>query len=324
MAEQYDSLTKPLRSQLDNIYRSFIENEKVQKIYRQYMKRYPGLKKKDQRKYFKMSILESISTMEILEPKWYPFVSCYSDHDHHGAIQLLKLIKCGKHACVVEGVLEHRSKLGKVINKPVIVKWYQSVKRNITYEAEAYQKLKDMDCPVPWFSTCYRVWNSPVLVMEKLANLSPNDNEAVMGVHVVDQLRYLHTFAVHCDIKPQNIMKRRTEAGNEYLLIDFGGISRERLGDGFRRWVWSERWSSQPSHTKNQQVTPKADFIELGFTMQAVANWRKAKARVDGEYRTVFKGRVKKYMEYVMNEIEDGAHVKDKHYDALIRILSKT
>lgn len=326
MVEQYELLPGNLKSQLDNIYRSFIDNEKVQKRYRQYIKKNSGLKKKDQRKYFKMSILETMSTMEILQPKWYPFISCYSEHEnsHHGSIQLLKLIKTGKHACVIEGLLEYTlGKSAKVMHKPVIIKWYQSAKRNITYECDAYKKLEELGCPVPWFSTCYQAWNSPVLVMEKLANLSPNDDECIMGIHVIDQLRYLHTFAVHCDIKPQNIMKRKTENGNEYLLIDFGGISRDRLGDGYRRWVWSERWASQESHVKDQQVTCKADFIELAYTMQAVANWKKTHTRNDGQYKTVFNSKIKKYLDYVNTQIEDGIRIKDKHYDNLIRILSK-
>ena len=250
MVEEYDQTIEPLKEQLDNVYRSFLDNKKVQELYRQRVSKYKHsnssshsksstLKKKDQRKLFKISVLQSISPMEILEPKWYPSIGCYSDHDeaYHGQIQLLKLIKKGKHAFVIEGVLEHspNPKSTKVVQKPVIVKWYQSPKRNITYESNAYKKLEELGCPLPWFSACYRVWDSPVLVMEKLINLAPNDDEYMMGIHVINQLRFLHTFCVHCDIKPQNIMKRETDDGIEYLLIDFGGISKERLEHGYRR-----------------------------------------------------------------------------------------
>ena len=333
MAEKFDQISEPLKSQLDTIYRTFLDDEKVQTKYREYIKRYPGIKKKEQRKLFKLSILKCVSAKRILQPRYYPFISCYSEHSPHynDSVQLLKLIKCGKHACVMEGLLEFTlPRSTTVVRKPVIVKWYQSPKRNISYECDAYRKLEKIGCPVPWYSTCYRVWDNPVLVMEKLVNLGPSDNEYLLGIHVLNQLRFLHSFAVHCDIKPQNIMKRETEQGNEYLLIDYGGISRERLRDeagrvypAYRRWVWSEKWSSQKSHVRNQPVTCKADFIELGYTMQAIQNWRKSRSRNDGEYKTGFVGKLDKYMAYVRGRMDETIDVDDKHYDALIRILSK-
>ena len=65
-----------------------------------------------------------------------------------------------------------------------------------------YFKLRHMKCPLPWISSSFKLLDKPVLVMEKLLSLGEDDDEFQMAIDVIDQLRYLHQFAVHNDIKP--------------------------------------------------------------------------------------------------------------------------
>lgn len=336
MCEKYEELSKPLKYQLNIIHENFFENEDVIEKYLEYIKKYNIRNKRIRAKYFKLAILETIQFIQMMDSTWFDYVFCYSDHGkNHGNVYLKKLLKQGTHACVLRGQLKRYISDKEQVENDVVIKWYKSKNKNITYESNIYERLDSMDCPVPWYSTCYKIWNEPVLILEKLERLSHVDNPYKMGIHVIDQLRYLHTFGVHCDIKPENIMKRLTtdldtghrtgdRTGNcEYLLIDFGGVATQKLDYGYRRWVWSEKWTSQASHTKDQLVTYKADFIELAYTIQAMLNWSsKKKTRRHGTYKVMRTRKMKMYMDYVENKIDDTKPSKDKYYDTLIRILS--
>jgi serine/threonine protein kinase len=205
--------------------------------------------------------------------------------------------------------------------RPVVVKWYQSSKRDTTYELNFYQKLRGMGCDVPWFSSHYNFWGHKVMVLEKLSPLTQYDDEFKMGVHIIQQLRLLHRMGVHCDIKPQNVMKRQINKRTaQYLLIDFGGVATERLSYGYRRWLWSPKWTSQTPHEADQVVTEKNDFLELAYTMRAMQNWRDSHNQSDGDVKRGFTGRLARYLKRV--EEIDKRHVRDQDYTDLLRILT--
>lgn len=314
IVEQYQGLAEPLKHQLNILYRYFTSNQLVRDGYRKMMseitKKYHSTRSLKVI-VFQMAVLKMITTYEILTPYWVNKLVCYSDHEPHTDIELTKIIKTGKHAVVIEGVM------GK---KPVIVKHYQSAKRDIKYEIKIYQKLKDMECKIPWFSTCYYIWNTPILVLEKLMLLTASDNEYKVGIAIIKQLWYVHQIGVHSDIKPQNIMKRKLDNGEyEYLLIDYGGVTLEKLGHGYRRWVWSPKWTSQTAHEPKQITTAKNDFIELGYTMKAIQNWKKTEKSDDGQFKKDFTGVLKDYMDRV--ERIDIHDIKKKDYVDLLRIL---
>jgi hypothetical protein len=224
------------------------------------------------------------------------------------------MLKEGDHVRVVSGSSQ---------GIPLIIKWYLSHKRTIEYEANAYRELRSMGCPVPWFSFSYYCYGEPVLVLEKLQPLDSSDNEYTLGIHVLQQLRFVHRLGVHCDIKPQNVMKRQLQNDDGsldvyYFLIDYGGLTRERLGYGYRRWLWSPLWTSQRSHTPNQITTYVNDFIELGYTMRALQNKRAHGSY--GNFKHHYHGRLRMYMDYVHHL--DPKRRQDNVYDELIKILS--
>lgn len=264
----------------------------------------------------RLAIMKTYPIDKLLSEDFIGSIFCYH-HNHTKqdvkCIVIIKsIIKSGDHVRVMEGELE---------GYPVVVKWYNSKKRDVTYEIGIYQRLRDMRCPLlPWFSTNYRFMEHPILVMEKLSPLDHTDNEHQLGIQVLEQLRYIHRFGVHCDIKPHNIMKRTSE--NLYFLIDHGGVTTERLSYGYRRWLWSPAWTSQRSHAVNQITTYKNDLIELGYTMKAIQNLRLRKVRF-GQYRKIdrYNGKLREYMDYVM-DLDHRSQPTDKLYDRLISILS--
>ena len=200
---------------------------------------------------------------------------------------------------------------------PIVVKWYQSNKRDTLYEIGIYKKLRHLKCPVPWFSSTYEFWNSPVLVMERLQGLTKEDDEFEVAIEVIKQLRYLHQFGIHNDLKPGNIMKRMQNGKPVYFMIDHGGVATQPLGYGYRRWIWSPKWTCQRPHASNQITTPKHDFIELGYTMKTMQNWTTG----DNHIRSGFTDKLAKYMDRVVRI--DEKNVTGKDYDDLIELLKE-
>jgi serine/threonine protein kinase len=268
---------------------------------------------------YRLAIMKTYAIDQLLSKDFIGSIFCYrynhTKEDVKSIIVLKSILKSGDHVRVIEGDLE---------GYPVIVKWYQSRKRDITYESSIYQRLRDMRCPLlPWFSTSYRFFEDPVLVIEKLKPLDHTDDEYQLGIQVLEQLRYIHQFGVHCDIKPHNIMKRIVGDKVLYFLIDHGGVSTDKLGYGYRRWLWSPAWTSQRSHVDNQITTYKNDLIELGYTMKGIQNLRLYHKRF-GQYRRVdrYTGKLREYINCVM-ELDPKSQPSDNIYNRLIHILNR-
>lgn len=260
-----------------------------------------------------LAVLLTVKPGEILNKKWLHRVYCYNDIGE--IITLNKIIQKTDHVRVMFGTLNGRT---------MVVKWYGSEKRDTTFEMENYRQLRDIGCPVPWFSAKFEILGEPVLVMEKLSNLGSSDNPYRMGMDVLGQLKFLHTFGIHCDIKPGNVMKRSEgkDGGTKYYLIDYGGVAKDKMSGGYRRWVWSGKWTSQKAHEKHQVCTPYADFVELGFTMRAIQIWKREEETCDTKkeaVRSAFSGRLAEYMKQVERF---GRNPPPECYDVLIKILS--
>jgi len=145
--------------------------------------------------------------------------------------------------------------------------------RHYHKELSIYRKLK-----------CMRIYEGytislngqvyPVIGMEELAPLSDNENLTLLGCQVIDQLKPLHRFCVHSGIKPDNILKRRTDYGVEYVLMDFGSVSdieSKQKGWYYRR-SWPVGFSSQKRKEKNQVTNKYHDFVELGNTLMQLSS----------------------------------------------------
>lgn len=264
------------------------------------------------RKMLRYAVYKENNVHNLLQSSLIRYMNCYSPDDV--TVSLNRVIKSSQHAVVLEG---------KLSNRDVIVKWYQSKKRDCTYEAEIYQRMKDAGANTPWFSSKFMFWDKPVLVIERLQPLDHYDNPQKLGIHILKQLKFLHKFAVHCDIKPGNIMKRVSYDNGKmftsYILIDYGGVSTEKLEHGYRRWIWSPKYTSQPSHQRDQIATAVNDFVELGYTLRILQNWKKNHGKNEGDFKKGYRGRMSKYVERV--EKVNPKEVKDTDYDDLIAIL---
>ena len=311
--EYYAQLPEPLKKQLAKLAPHFEEDSDVAPKTKELLRNLSSVSRKDgdlQGSPSVRKIIQRVAMMQKIAPdflfdeKWFPYVYCYNDKGH--IVRLEKTITIGKHVFVMQGRLDD--------NIPVIVKWYQSGHRDTQYEIDVYKKLRNLRCPTPWFSSSYSFWDSPVLVMEKLEPLDEDDNPGKVAAEMLRQMKYLHKFGCHNDIKPGNIMKRVTSDGTQYFMIDHGGVALQKLRHGYRRWIWSPKWTCQRPHATNQVTTAKHDFIELGYTWKTMENWKTG----NKEIRTGFRGTLAKFMERVAQINE--RHITTRDYDDLIEI----
>lgn len=250
-----------------------------------------------------LKIYDKTTAWDVLTDELIPNLRCT---DRKGReITLKSIVKSGNSVKIVEGIYDKRKVVIKVISSP---------KHSILDEISVYDRLRKMKCPTPWFSKKFSLWGETVLVLELLQSLSRYDDEVLVGCHVLDQLRYLHRVGCHSDLKPGNIMKRVGK--KEYFMIDFGGVAEDKLGNGYRRWIWTRKWTCQVPHESQQVILPYHDFLELGYVLRAMQNWRESKRRgsdEDGNFKIGYQGRLRSYMSAVDDSIID--------HNVLIRIL---
>lgn len=263
---EYHNLPIFVKKQLTDISKLYKNDHEIKKFYSGLINNtdIPNTASDDD--LFNYSILVKLKTKHILEYN-YSLLECYSSDGKK--IKLTKLIKpdksknknkTSKHAVVLEGIYDET---------PVIIKYYEMNDDDIdiTYEIDIYHKLKNMECNIPQFDDQFMVLNKRVLMLEKLEKLDKHDNIYKIGMNIVSQLSYLHTFAIHNDIKPDNIMKKMIDGKPYYYLIDYGGVSTTKLCCGYKRRIWSPHWTCQERGAHNQVTQPKHDFIELGYTL---------------------------------------------------------
>jgi serine/threonine protein kinase len=315
----YNSLPSILKKQIKTIQPKFDSSRKVIN-YSNHMFEQSKLNKSERNKKIisRLAIFTLITSNDLLTPDYFQIILCYNDSDHNDTIKLISILKEGKHAKVFEA----KDKSGET----KVVKYYNSEKRDTCFEIGVYDKLKEMGMKLPWFNSNFYFWNSKILVLEKLTKLNSKEDEFDLAIQLIKQLKILHSFGVHSDIKPDNIMKKRNYKTKKttYYLIDFGGISYEKFQHGYRRWIWSPKWTCQTSHQKNQVTTMKHDFIELGYTMkhiQTLKKYKDKKSQKKVPMRSGFDGKLGKYMDYI-NEIDEKKIPEDIH-DQLIKFIEK-
>lgn len=332
LLKEYEEFPKLLKDQLEVLLPKFENDPRIAESAKEIKKR--GIT--DSKVATKMAIFYGIETIELLQKRFLPEVFAF---DLEGrSIKLEKIMTKGKikRVCLIRGTLHNP--IDNNDPSPVIVKWYQSGKKDTTFEVSAYRRLRSMGAVIPWFSSSFWIFNSPVLVLKPLESVGPEDNEFEMAAQILENLIIVHQICIHSDIKPPNIMKeeiaiediedksilsqiRKTQPPGKngkvyrYLLIDYGGISTEKLKYGYRRAVWSPKWTSQKAHVPNQVTTPVNDFIELGYTMKTIQNMRTGEKAI----RHGFTGKLAKYMKAV--EKINKKDVKEKDYLYLIELL---
>jgi serine/threonine protein kinase len=281
--DKYNNLSDHDKNQLDSLIKIYDSSNTVNKKYDQLRRNHRS--KDNKKKLFACAVYLSFSIRHFMM-KNYDNLTCISS-DKTQQIKLLKILTTHKHTVIL---------IGDLNGKEVIIKYYKSEKKNIKYEINIYNKLSRDGCPLPWFTDDFTFLGARVLVMERLSRLSKSDNIYEIGSAVINQLSYLHKFGLHNDIKPDNIMKKKVNNKYEYYLIDYGGASVEKFRYGYKRWIWTSRWTSQRGGQANQVSTPQNDFIELAYTLNYLHN-----DSGDKNIRNICEECLGKYNKYIMS-----------------------
>ncbi len=228
--------------------------------------------------------------------------------------------------------VDQRVLLGHVVSDTklparVVVKWTPEPEpgKDVAEEIEHWKRVQSVGVRTPWLSFDFVFWGEPVLAIEFLQPLGPEDDEFTLGAVLLPDLAKLHTVGVHCDIKPDNIMKR---GAHEYFLIDYGGLATTRKYYGFKRFTWSPKWTSQV-YEWDQVCTGKNDLLELGYTMRALQLGRElirspqlARQADALNPRLGFFWKLRAYMERV-RQIDERT-IRSDDYTQLARVLTST
>lgn len=222
---------------------------------------------------------------------------------------------------------------GKLENNPVILKYYcVTNKLDVTREMEISCKLRKLGCPIFWFSTSFFVhstdnpsFKKPIMLMKKLARsqdrLLDKNDEYKLGLDVIEQLKYIHKIGVHCDLKPDNILYDNVK--NYFYVIDYGGLTDEKLEDGYRRRVWSPNWASQDKDDRDNKICYfYHDLIELGYTINGYRLFRRNKGWNKKKIMNDFDPLLKRYMDEVEKIINEKIP-RMKAYQLLEKILNE-
>jgi hypothetical protein len=218
------------------------------------------------------------------KPQYKPFVRCYRQLDSGTDEQKLKAYetewitignKIGNEAdqFVYSGIMHLVS-----VEIPVVVKWNHAAysKNGINTSIDMVHKFKSVGIPTHIIYPGFKLWGEDIMVMEQLQPLDKTDKWNDVAKDLLPSLNILHQFAVHSDIKPDNIMKRLKPQQNvtlpiwEYILIDIGDMSTVKEEWGYSRNCHSPNWTSQVC--ESDQITSwKHDLLELCYTLNSIS-----------------------------------------------------
>jgi hypothetical protein len=161
-----------------------------------------------------------------------------------------------------------------------VVKWDRE--DTVLKEIANYKRIQKYGGKIPNVKdTKWMAAGKPVLVIEKLDKLDLTDDEYEIGVQLLEtQFPYLHQFAVHADLKPDNIMKR--PGTREYFIIDMDLTTEKVVGNCYERTHWTPYFHYDPFYPRTL-CTYRVDLLELRAVMIALMQRRgmqKTKARM--------------------------------------------
>lgn len=176
-------------------------------------------------------------------------------------------------------------------NTEWVAKWELGIEqkeKGENLEALEYDKLRKMGAQCPDTKNGYKFANIPVLVIERLYPIDITDNPLVMARQILTtQLKYIHTYGCHFDLKTDNIMKRLSSP--VYFIIDMN-LSKQALpGGGYQRLHFTPLYKSQslpPSFAqyvdRRLKSTYVNDFIELGYVVNQLIAERAYRTNYNG------------------------------------------
>lgn len=206
-------------------------------------------------------VLSLTQTEEILNYK-------AENSQSNNSVQLTKVMKrfrSGDHVALYQGVYKGR---------PVVIKYYRKGRKDMMYEISIMKYAQRIGMPIYWFSSSFTLLGYPVLVMEKLVHIGPHDDIKQLMLDVLLQMKYLHKFCCHCDIKDGNVMKISPESnklynnpyakGLTYFMIDYGGCAKKKDRYGYVRHTYTPNFTSQ-TQKRPLIVTFIHDLLELCY-----------------------------------------------------------
>ena len=245
----------------------------------------------------------------------------YNTKDPNNKLELIKNVCQDRRGGILKAIMLKSSKDGSnIIRKdPVIVKWKVE---NIQKQIDNYKRMRCINTnSIPWFSSSWKIWNEPVLVLEQLENITPEDNEFKIGIDILQQLKVIHKFGVHCDIKPVHILKRVSRDNIRYFLISLQNLATVRHKHGYLRQVWTRKFTSQRPHAMDQVTTPYNDLMELGFTLNSLHLSKEGGSYLSSSIRENFSKTLSLYMKHVSKINCKSINLEDEDYEDLIDIL---
>lgn len=159
-----------------------------------------------------------------------------------------------------------------------VLKWEGDGSTQEMLEERHYTNIDRLGGVTPRRIKGFYVLGISVLVLEYLEALDITDNPLEVGRQLIaTQLKYIHVFGLHNDLKPDNIRKRRGDPP-VYFIIDMDLDTSLMPGGTFKRNHWTPFYQSQPMFPfKFSYGSYRADLIELGSVMNqmvAARNYR--------------------------------------------------
>jgi hypothetical protein len=144
-----------------------------------------------------------------------------------------------------------------------------SESRTVSHEESDYDRIDALGGQTPRRRSGFFYLGVPALVIEYLDPLDDDDDPREVGRQLLTtQLRFIHTFGVHCDLKPDNIRKRAGATVPRYFIIDMDldTIAEPPVLGRYRRDHWTPFYASQMV-SYNRYTSYRADLVELGYVM---------------------------------------------------------
>ena len=225
-------------------------------------------------KYFKIQrdspVLESFLMNKIL----------YAYNDCGDRIYFTKILRFDDEQHVAIGVLtkDNRS-MCRTTDEEWVVKWNvrEDVGRVLTdTEIEKWKILENNGAQIPKIVSGFKILDFPVVVMEKLNPLEPNDYNQKLIISIVNYIERILPIGVNNNLKPSNILKRvekrsTTPMSSEnpettYLVADVTMMTTKEMDYGYQRFSWSPSWTSQVVDL-DTITTVKNDLLEFGYVL---------------------------------------------------------
>jgi hypothetical protein len=180
---------------------------------------------------------------------------------------------------IVDTILRFDSEQHVVVGKMMgsdsewVIKWNvqeedQMGEKLTKEELNRWKSLKNMGSDVPTILDGYMILDFPVLVMEKLHPLEPQDYNQKLVISIISFIEKIVPMGVLNNLKPSNILKKIKDGETKYYVADVGMMTTEEKNYGYLRYSWSPSWASQVVDS-DEITTVKNDLIEFGY----VLNW---------------------------------------------------